>query len=202
MSEHKVEDEHRVKDGINKKETKQKAFDNEETQIDDSTILEKVEVEGAVTVEDLQSKLSEAEQKAEEHYQKYLRAQADFDNFKRRTRKEKEDQAKYAALSLIEQILPALDNFERAIVASKDTQDAESLVKGVDMVFRQLEQALTSEGVEAIQTVGEVFDPIFHQAVMQVESDEFDSGIVVEELQKGYKLKDKVIRTAMVKVSS
>jgi molecular chaperone GrpE len=154
------------------------------------------------SLDELKTKLTEAEQKAEENYQKYLRAQADFDNYRRRTQKEKEDQAKYASLSVIEQLLPALDNFERALTASKGTQDAESLSKGVEMVFRQMEQVLGAEGLEVIPTVGESFDPTVHQAVMQEESDEFESGTVIEELQKGYKLKDKVIRPAMVKVSS
>jgi molecular chaperone GrpE len=196
LSEHKVEDEHKVNDEMNEAEIKQ----DEPNQ--DASEQEEIQAEEAVTIDSLQAKLAEAEQKAEENYQKYLRAQADFDNFRKRSRKEKEDQAKYASLGLVEQLLPALDNFERAIAASKGTQDAESLAKGVDMVLRQLEQALTSEGVEAITTVGEVFDPTFHQAVMQVESEEYESGTVVEELQKGYKLKDRVIRPAMVKVSS
>lgn len=196
MSEHKVEDEHRVKDEMAEAEVKQDEAKQETSE------QEEIQDEEAITVESLQAKLAEAEQKAEENYQKYLRAQADFDNFRKRSRKEKEDQAKYASLALIGQLLPALDNFERAIAASKGTQDSESLAKGVDMVLRQLEQALTSEGVEAITTVGEVFDPTFHQAVIQVESEQFESGTVVEELQKGYKLKDKVIRPAMVKVSS
>lgn len=162
---------------------------------------EMTEEQGTFTLEELQQKLAEAENRAEENYQKFLRTQADFDNFRRRTRKEKEDQAKYASLNLLEQLLPAVDNFERAIEASKTTQDFDSLVKGIDMVFKQLDQALQNEGLEVIPAVGEAFDPHFHQAVMQVEDSEFESGIVVEELQKGYKLKDKVIRPAMVKVS-
>jgi molecular chaperone GrpE len=148
----------------------------------------------------LKAQLEAAEQKAEVNYQKFLRAQADLDNVKRRTRKEKEDQAKYASLPLLEQILPALDNFERAIEASKGTQDIDSIIKGVEMVFRQMEQVFQKEGVEVIPSVGQPFDPNVHQAVMQVESDEFESGTVVEELQKGYILKDKVIRPSMVKV--
>ncbi|WP_202080700.1 nucleotide exchange factor GrpE [Caldalkalibacillus salinus] len=158
---------------------------------------EAVDVSGG----EMQRQLQEAEKKAAEFQQKYLRAQADFDNFRRRTRQEKEEQAKYASLPLVEKLLPALDNFERALAASQDSQDPE-LAKGVDMVYRQIDEVLKQEGLEPILTVGEAFDPNVHQAVMQEESDEYESGIVTEELQKGYKLKDKVIRPAMVKVSS
>jgi molecular chaperone GrpE len=188
-------------------------IESEEISIDDEVHLsnyneddrpetvEGFQPEEGLTLEQLQSKLSNAEQKAEENYQKFLRVQADLDNFRRRTRKEKEDQAKYASSGLIEQLLPALDNFERALEASKGTQDINSLVKGIEMVFNQVDQALTAEGLEVISSVGEVFDPNVHQAVMQVESEEYESGVVVEELQKGYRLKDKIIRPAMVKVS-
>lgn len=138
---------------------------------------------------------------AEENQQRYLRAQADFDNFRRRSRQEKEEFAKYASLKLIEQLLPVVDNFERALSSSKETKDFDSLVKGLDMTFRQLDQLLSQEGVKAIEALGQPFNPEFHQAVMQVESEEHEEGFVVEELQKGYVLKDKVIRPAMVKVS-
>lgn len=139
---------------------------------------------------------------AEEHYQRLLRLQADYDNFRRRTRQEKEDFAKYASLQVMERLLPILDNFERALAAGRDTADLDSFLKGVDMIFRQLSDALAEEGLTAIQAVGEPFNPEFHQAVMQVESEEHEDGIVVEELQKGYMLKEKVIRPAMVKVNA
>ena len=138
----------------------------------------------------------------EEQQQRFLRAQADFDNFRRRTIKEKEELGQYASLKLIEQLLPVVDNFERAIAASAANNDFESLAKGVDMIFRQLSQVLEQEGLKPMNTVGEPFNPDFHQAIMQVESDEYEEGIVVEEVQKGYVMKEKVIRPAMVKVSS
>lgn len=152
--------------------------------------------------EELRSKLQEAEVLAQENYNKYLRGQADFDNFRRRMRKEREEQLKYAAQPLIEQLLPALDNFERALSAGEDTHDTESIVKGVKMVLGQVEQALKDVGLEPIATVGEPFDPQFHEAVMTVEDDQFESGVIVEEMQKGYQLKDRVIRPAMVKVNA
>jgi molecular chaperone GrpE len=148
--------------------------------------------------------LSEADQlrmQVEENNQRILRVQADFDNFRRRARAEKEDFAKYASLKLIEQLLPIVDNFDRALSSSKETKDFDALVKGLDMTYRGMDQLLTAEGLKPIEAVGQPFNPEFHQAVMQVESEEHEEGIVVEELQKGYILKDKVIRPAMVKVS-
>ncbi|SEF48456.1 nucleotide exchange factor GrpE [Paenibacillus sp. UNC499MF] len=147
------------------------------------------------------TELDELRKAAEESQQRLLRAQADFDNFRRRTRQEKEEFAKYASLKLIEQMLPVIDNFDRALVSSRETQDFEALTKGIEMVYRQLEQLMTQEGLTPIEAVGQPFNPEFHQAIMQVESDEHEEGIVVEEVQKGYMLKDKVIRPSMVKVS-
>ncbi|MFE6795835.1 nucleotide exchange factor GrpE [Paenibacillus chitinolyticus] len=154
------------------------------------------DAEGATNAE-----LDELRKAAEESQQRLLRAQADFDNFRRRTRQEKEEFAKYASLKLIEQMLPVIDNFDRALVSSRETQDFEALTKGIEMVYRQLDQVMTQEGLTPIEAVGQSFNPEFHQAIMQVESDEHEEGIVVEEVQKGYMLKDKVIRPSMVKVS-
>lgn len=149
----------------------------------------------------LRLQLEEQRKLADDNYQRYLRTQADFDNFRRRSRQEKEDFAKYASGKLIEQLLPIVDNFERALSAGKDNNDYEALLKGVDMIYRQLDQVLAQEGLQRIESVGQPFNPDYHQAIMQVKSDEHEEGIVVEEMQKGYKLKDKVLRVAMVKVS-
>ncbi len=147
------------------------------------------------------SRIDELTKQADENHQRFLRVQADFDNFRRRTLKEKEELGQYASMKLIGQLLPVVDNFGRAIEAAKSGGDVESFAKGVDMIFRQLEQLLEQEGLKAMDTVGQPFNPEVHQAIMQVESDEHEEGIVVEEIQKGYMLKDKVLRPAMVKVS-
>ncbi len=167
---------------------------NEQTAAEETTIED-------VQAESLDARYAELEKQIEEHQQRFVRAQADFDNFRRRTMKEKEELGQYASMKLIGQLLPIIDNFERAIAASAMNNDFESLAKGVDMIFRQLEQTLEQEGLKAMNAVGEPFNPEFHQAIMQVETDEYEEGIVVEEVQKGYVLKDKVIRPAMVKVS-
>ncbi|MCE5167750.1 nucleotide exchange factor GrpE [Paenibacillus profundus] len=149
----------------------------------------------------LHTELEQAKEQADEHYQRYLRTQADFDNFRRRTMKEKEDLAKYASAKVITELLPVLDNFERALSTGQEASETESFVKGVDMIFRQIQQVMEQEGVQPMNAVGEQFNPEYHQAIMQVESDEYEEGFVVEEVQKGYMLKDKVLRPAMVKVS-
>ncbi|MEN0643084.1 nucleotide exchange factor GrpE [Alkalicoccobacillus gibsonii] len=131
-----------------------------------------------------------------------LRVQADYDNFRRRSREEKEAAAKYRAQGFIEELLPALDNFERALSVKPESEEAKSLAQGLNMVYNQLQEALKKEGVTAIETVGQPFDPHLHQAVMQVEEEGFESNQVVEELQKGYKLKDRVLRPSMVKVNA
>ena len=146
-------------------------------------------------------RISELVKQVDEGQQRLLRAQADFDNYRRRTVKEKEELAKYASSKLITELLPVVDNFERAIAAAQGGGDKDSLAKGVDMIFRQLAQVLEQEGLKPMESVGQPFNPEYHQAIMQVESEEHEEGIVVEEVQKGYILKDKVLRPAMVKVS-
>lgn len=155
--------------------------------------------------EELSSSSEELDQlnvKLEETNNRLLRTQADFDNFRRRMNQEKESAAKYKSQSLAESLLPALDNFERALQVDAQSDETKSLLQGMEMVYRQLKEALEKEGIVPIETVGQSFDPHFHQAVMQVESDEYESNIVVEELQPGYKLKDRIIRPAMVKVNA
>lgn len=143
----------------------------------------------------------EWKKQAEENQNRYLRAQADFDNFRRRTQKEKEELAQYASLKLVGQLLPVLDNFERALQSAGDSGESGSFSKGVDMIFRQLFQVLENEGLRRMEAAGTPFDPELHQAIMQVESEEHAEGTVVEVVQNGYWLKDKVLRPAMVKVS-
>ncbi|BAB05064.1 nucleotide exchange factor GrpE [Halalkalibacterium halodurans] len=149
-----------------------------------------------------EKRIAELEGQVDELNQRLLRIQADYDNFRRRQREEKEAAAKYRAQSLIEELLPALDNFERALLVEPEQEETKTLLKGMEMVYRQVSEALKKEGLEVIETKGETFDPHLHQAVMQVEDAEFESNEIVEELQKGYKLKDRVIRPSMVKVNA
>jgi molecular chaperone GrpE len=145
-------------------------------------------------IEVLKSKLEEADNR-------YIRLQADFDNFRRRTRLDTAANEKYRAQKLITDLLPAIDNFERALKMEADNDQTRVLLQGMEMVYRNLVEALKNEGVEPIEAAGKEFDPHLHQAVMQVEDANFGPNIIVEEFQKGYMLKDRVIRPSMVKVN-
>jgi molecular chaperone GrpE len=146
-------------------------------------------------------KIAVLEAKLEEETNRYLRLQADFDNSRRRSRLDMEAAQTYRAQSLVMDLLPSIDNLERALKIEAVDEQTQSLYTGVEMVYRGIIEALKKEGVEAIEAVGTEFDPHLHQAVMQEEVEGTESNIVVEEFQKGYKLKDRVIRPAMVKVS-
>ncbi|WP_338470305.1 nucleotide exchange factor GrpE [Niallia sp. XMNu-256] len=163
---------------------------NEEVKSQEESELELLKKEN----EELKGKLEETENRI-------LRLQADFENARRRARLDLEATEKYKAQSLITSLLPAIDNFERALKLDADNEQAKSLLQGMDMVYRSVLEALKAEGAEQIDAVGKEFDPHMHQAVMQVQDENFDSNVVVEELQKGYILKDRVIRPSMVKVN-
>lgn len=165
---------------------------------EDSSSLED---ENLTAVSGIEDAVAIVQKQADENQNRYLRAQADFDNFRRRTLKEKEELTQYASLKIISQLLPVLDNFQRALQTGGDDADSGSFAKGVDMIYRQLSQVLEAEGLKPMESVGQPFDPEWHQAVMRVESEEHEEGIIVEVIQTGYVLKDKVIRPAMVKVS-
>ncbi|MBE2912078.1 nucleotide exchange factor GrpE [Anoxybacillus flavithermus] len=146
-------------------------------------------------------KIAQLEAKLAETENRFLRLHADFDNYRRRVRLDMEAAEKYRAQSLVSDLLPILDNFERALQVQVEDEKAKSLLQGMEMVYRSLIEALKKEGVEAIESVGKPFDPHVHQAVMQVDDQNYEPNTVVEEFQKGYKLKDRVIRPAMVKVN-
>ncbi len=145
--------------------------------------------------------LAELEEKIKEQENRHLRLQADFDNFRRRTRTDRDAYEKYRAQDLVTDLLPVLDNFERALKVETNDENTKSFLQGMDMIYRSLLVALEKEGVEVIASVGEQFDPYIHQAVMQVSEEGYESNIIIDEFQKGYKLKDRVIRPSMVKVN-
>ena len=152
-------------------------------------------------VEQYLQEIQQLKGKLEEADNRYLRLQADFDNFRRRTRLDQEAGEKYRAQKLITDLLPALDNFERAMKVEADNEQTRVLLQGMDMVYRSMVDALKKEGVEPIEAVGKEFDPHLHQAVMQGEDENYGANVVTDEFQKGYLLKDRVIRPSMVKVN-
>ena len=146
-------------------------------------------------------KINELQQLADENEEKYLRLYAEFENYKRRIQKENEINKTYQAQRVLTDILPAIDNIERALQIEGDDETFKSLEKGVQMVHESLINALKDNGLEVIKTEGEAFDPNIHQAVVQDDNPDFESGEITQELQKGYKLKDRVLRPSMVKVN-
>lgn len=147
------------------------------------------------------SELDKANEQIAALSDKLIRNAAEFDNYKKRTAREKEDFYKSAVCETVAPLLPVLDNLERAVAAAEDSGESGSVLDGVKMVKKQFEDALKSIGVEPIEAVGEQFDPEKHNAVMTADSDE-DENTVLEEFQKGYIYRDKVVRHSMVKVSN
>jgi len=180
-------------------ETKEKL----EQEVEDNAVTSEpaVEVIEEADGTSLETELLAKERLLEEANDRYKRLQADFDNFRRRTRQEKEELSNIVAQNVILELLPVIDNFERAL-GSVATQDADKMLSGVEMIYRQLAQVLEKSGLTTVEAVGKVFDPQQHEAVMRVEDAEQPDGTIVEELQKGYAVRGKVIRPSMVKVVS
>lgn len=145
-------------------------------------------------------KKNKQEEKIAELSDRVQRQMAEFDNFRKRTEKEKAQMFEVGAKSIIEKILPVVDNFERGLSAVPEESKADPFVEGMDKIYKQLMTELESLEVKPIEAVGTEFNPEFHNAVMQVESDEFESGVVAQELQKGYMYRDSVVRHSMVAV--
>lgn len=132
---------------------------------------------------------------------KYLRLVAEFENFKKRSSRDQLESMKYAFEPVLKELLPILDNLERAYFHSKESQDIQKLIEGLQLILKQGEEALARLGVSPIPAKGELFDPMKHQAITQVETDEIAENHVVEEISKGYLFKDRVLRPSMVSVS-
>ena len=147
-------------------------------------------------------KRDKKDEQIEELKDKLTRQMAEFDNFRKRTEKEKSAMYEIGAKDIIEKILPVVDNFERGLGAVTEEQKEDSFVAGMEMIYKQIMTTLDSVGVKAIEAVGNEFDPDFHNAVMHVEDEEVGENIVVEEFQKGYKYRDTVVRHSMVKVAN
>ncbi len=140
-------------------------------------------------------------QKVEELEDRVKRQMAEFENFRKRTEKEKAAMYEVGARSIIEKILPVVDNFERGLASIPEEEKGGAFAEGMNMIYKQLIGELDKLGVKPIEAVGTEFNPEFHNAVMQVESEEYESGIVAQELQKGYTYRDAVVRHSMVAVT-
>ncbi len=164
---------------------------------DDTIECELQPAEMQEKIERLEEQIDSLEEENQKYLNKLKRSQADFANYRRRTREEKTELAIKYKVEIIEQILPVLDNFQRALASGCED---DGFSQGVEMIYRQLWTVLKQEGVKEIEAVGEEFDHKYHEAVEKVETDE-EEGTIVEEVQKGYLYKDVVVRPAMVKVA-
>lgn len=190
-------------DNTTKKEYEDHNLENEsadsnlEANIDEMEIDKDVDVNVDLILEKYNVKSKECEELSN----RFVRLQADFNNYKKRTEKERENIYQYATQDLITSLLPVMDNFDRALKVDKNESTLDNLYKGVEIVFNQFMETLKSNGLEEINALGEKFDPNYHHAVVQEENEDYDENIVTEVFQKGYKVKEKVIRPSMVKVS-
>ena len=172
----------------------------EATEEGDDSVDEETEVsDREPTVEE---RAADAESKYKEMQDRYLRLNAEFDNYKKRMMRENSDRLKYINMELIKELLPSVDNLERAIShAGDENSDLENMIEGLQMVYKGMQEAFGKFGVSEIESIGKEFDPNCHQAVGMIESQEVPENHVAEECLKGYYLHDRIIRPTMVRVS-
>lgn len=154
--------------------------------------------EGPTLEEQLQAACAERD----ENLNRFLRSQAELENYRKRVQRERDDERRYAALSIARDLLPALDNLHRALDSARNSGESGNLVQGIELVAQQIERVLSSHGVKAIAAVGEVFDPHLHEAVQQIPSDDKPPMTVLQELERGYTLHERVVRPSKVIVSA
>ncbi|PYG87639.1 molecular chaperone GrpE [Ruminiclostridium sufflavum DSM 19573] len=196
-------DEEEIVDKINNNSSSAECNCNSETDSDSSCNCSNVQEEDSVCaeIEALKAELEEKTLQCEEYKNVVQRTAAEFDNYKKRTVKEKDALSLDVAIDTVNAILPVVDNLERALKAAEDTE-SNPLKDGVEMVMRQLNDCMKKLGVEPIEALNNTFDPELHNAVMHVTDGEKGENTVIEEFQKGYVMKGKVVRHSMVKVAN
>lgn len=206
--------EEMVKEAV--EEAKAKAYKEAEEQDTEETVEEAAE-EAAEPTEETEgseegsgfmkkfgrkNKKDKKDEKIEELTDRLTRQMAEFDNFRKRTEKEKSQMYEIGAKDIIEKILPVVDNFERGIAAVPEEEKSNPFAEGMEKIYKQLMTTLEEIGVKPMEAVGQEFDPDFHNAVMHVEDEEVGENIITEEFQKGYLYRDSVVRHSMVKVAN
>lgn len=177
---------------------REEQVENQEQEATENMVNEESSVE---TTDELETKLSELEQKIEEQKEKYLRLFADFDNYKKRAAKERLELIKDAGREIMLVFLPVLDDFNRAIKASEGNQDAETLKEGLYLIYNKMQKSLEQEGLKAMESLGTEFDPELHDALTEIPAPSEDlKGKVVDVIEDGYVLNEKIIRHAKVVV--
>jgi molecular chaperone GrpE len=168
----------------------------EELEVPADAEAEVVETEDET--EKLRNELAQALNDIKMHQEQYLRTLADMENLRKRTQRDKEDLAKFANENILREILPVIDNLERAVDHAEQAETNDGLFEGVQMTLTQFSQLLTKFGVEPVDAIGQPFDPAYHQAMGQLESDEHPVNTVVQQMQKGYQLNNRLLRPAFV----
>lgn len=169
---------------------------------EDETPVENIAENSTEEEETLNPQIEELQQKYETLNNQYIRLAADFDNYRKRQAQERESLLKYGAEDTLKKLIDVLDNFDRGEKAIQEVEDCEKLKESFNLVHKQLKDALQKVGLETIECVGEEFDPNFHEAVMQTPTAEQPEHTIIAELQKGYKLGDRVLRPALVNVAT
>lgn len=154
-----------------------------------------------ISIEQLQARVAELEQAYEEQRNLYLRALADFQNYRRRQQEEMERQRELVLEALMKELLPILDNFERALQAAEATRELEPLLEGVRLTERQIKALLARYDIHPIEAIGQPFDPNLHEAIHRVETDDYEDGIIIDEVERGYRMGDRVLRPSRVIVA-
>ena len=174
----------------------------DEADADEAEALEGIEADGVEAEEDaIAADLDKARAEAESYLDDLRRLQADFDNYRKRTLREQTARAASASQALVARLLPVLDNFELAVSSAERSRDFDRMLKGVEMVFGELREVMEAEGLVKIEAEGKPFDPERHEAVIAVEEEDTEPGMVVDIVRAGYELRGKVLRPAMVKVA-
>lgn len=168
-------------------------------QVENNEELEVEEEVAEKTVDELEAEVEKLKRENEKYYEHLQRTAAEFDNYKKRVTKEKENISSYTIGEVVTKYIPIVDSLEKG-VSTPGIDDASR--EGIEIIYKQIMEVMSSLGVEVIPTVNEKFDPEIHDAVMHIESEEYEEKVVVEELRKGYKMKDRVLRHAMVKVAN
>jgi molecular chaperone GrpE len=188
-------------DSVQIKSTDENAADQGESITENDPIQAEEKPIEEITKEELIEKLGQLQEKVDENYDKFLRSQAETDNIIKRNKKEKEDWIKYANETLIKELLPVVDNLEKAIAFTDNKRSLDALKEGVELTLKNLKDTLTKSGLEEVDAQGKPFDPAYHHAVSEQDAEDMEAGHVLQELQKGYMLHQRLIRPAMVILS-
>lgn len=207
MKEEKIKEEEELEEDAEEVEETEEIVKDQEEKTEDEKIQgeterkEEREDELREQLEALKEKLSEAEEEKEDYRDRLLRLQADLENFKKRQRKKKREQLRKEREDIIRDFIPIYDNLTRAINNYEENEDKDTFIEGIEKIYTQFSELLNKKDIEPMEAAGEKFDPSKHEALMKVESDEYDDNEIVEEFERGYSYGDRVLKPSKVKVN-